>query len=241
MKSNIFLSVVLCIFGLTHLQAQKRISLRNMDAFRPNTGDWQVFEGVEADTAKVNNLTPKAAAGGVATILLCQHTSNKYGTEMDLLTKTEHGDIDISFDFMMAKGSNSGIYLQGLYEIQLFDSWGKKSITHSDCGGIYERWDEGRPKGTKGYQGVAPRTNAAKPPGQWQNMKISFKAPKFDNNGKKTTNAKIVYIVMNGVLIHENVELSGPTRGSLSENETAMGPLRFQGDHGNIAIRNIKY
>ena len=54
--------------------------------------------------------------------------------QANLFTRWEHGDVDLSLDFMMAKGSNSGIYLQGRYEVQLLDSWGIDSVSSSDCG-----------------------------------------------------------------------------------------------------------
>jgi hypothetical protein len=102
-------------------------------------------------------------------------------------------------DFMLTKGSNSGIYLQGNYEVQLFDSWGKKSAKYNDNGGIYERWNDSKPEGEKGYEGYAPRFNVAKAPGLWQNIKISYQAPRFDANGKKTSNAVFLSIILNGV------------------------------------------
>ena len=147
--------------------------------------------------------------------------------------------MDISFDFMLARGSNSGVYLQGRYEIQLYDSWGTKTAKYDDCGGIYERWNDAKPNGEKGYEGYAPRFNAYKAPGLWQNMKISFQAPRFDASGKKVSNAKILFIKLNDLIIHENVELSGVTRGSISQEEATSGPIRIQGDHGCVAFRNI--
>jgi hypothetical protein len=138
----------------------------------------------------------------------------------------------------MAKGSNSGIYLQGRYEIQLLDSWGVKNPRYGDNGGIYERWDESRGKGNEGFEGYAPRQNASHAPGLWQHMKISFQAPRFDAAGNKIANAKIIRIELNGVTIQENVELFGPTRGSVGQ-EVPLGPLRIQGDHGAVAFRNI--
>jgi hypothetical protein len=71
-------------------------------------------------------------------------------------------------------------------------------------------------------------------------MRISFQAPRFDAAGKKTENAKFLRVELNGVLIHEDVELSGPTRGAMSNDERPTGPLRFQGDHGPVAFRNIR-
>ncbi len=228
------------IFGLCWASvsfAQKSIPLQDLSAFRPIQENWSIVGAVRADLEKINVTSAEPGTG----ILYCQQELGKYGINKDLLTQMEHGDLDLELDFMMAKGSNSGIYLQGRYEIQLYDSWGKKSSKYNDCGGIYERWDDSKPEGAKGYEGVAPRLNVAKAPGLWQNIKISFQAPRFDANGKKLSNAKILSIILNDVLIHENVEITGPTRGALSNDEVAFGPIRFQGDHGNVAFRNIRY
>ena len=141
---------------------------------------------------------------------------------------------------MMAKGANSGIYLQGRYEVQLLDSWSVINPKAGDNGGIYERWNEDKPEGQKGYEGHPPRQNASRAPGLWQHIKISFQAPRFNATGQKTENARILRIELNGVSIQENVELSGPTRGAIQNDEVASGPLRLQGDHGTVAFRNIK-
>lgn len=94
---------------------------------------------------------------------------------------------------MMAPGSNSGLYLQGQYEIQLLDSWAKTEVKAGDNGGIYERWDESKPDGQKGYQGYAPRQNASKAPGVWQTLKIQFKAPRFNATGEKKSKMPGLY------------------------------------------------
>ena len=237
MTKNIIKNLIFCGLVASNSYAQQAISLNDMSAFRPIKENWSIVGGVSSNIDQVNVMTTQAGTG----ILVCKHEIGKYGIDKDLLTVMEHGDLDIDLDFMIAKGSNSGIYLQGRYEIQLFDSWGKKTAKYNDCGGIYERWDDSKPEGSKGYQGTAPRINVAKAPGLWQNIKISFQAPRFDADGKKVSNAKILSIILNEVLIHENVELTGQTRGALVDNEVALGPLRFQGDHGNVAFRNIKY
>jgi hypothetical protein len=159
----------------------------------------------------------------------------------DIFTNVEHGDINLDIDFMMPPSSNSGIYLQGRYEIQLYDSWAKEPETDQDLGSIYPRYNDSNPNEPFSYDGVAPRVNVSRAPGLWQNIKISFLAPKFDASGKKIENARVVQIILNGVVIIENVQLTGPTRGSAFPNEAAMGPLRLQGDHGAVAFRNIKY
>ncbi len=194
-----------------------------------------------ADLSQPNSLQTKPASGSAAAGILVCIPAGQYGTKYDLQTTLEHGDADLEFDFMMAKGANSGVFLQGRYEIQLFDSWGTTTPKSSDVGAVYERWDDSRPEGKKGYEGHPPRQNAGKAPGLWQHLRISFQAPRFNASGAKIENAKILRAELNGVLIHENVELSGPTRGPISSTETARGPLVFQGDHGAIAFRNISY
>lgn len=153
-----------------------------------------------------------------------------------LLTKEKFGDIEATIEFMVSKGSNSGIYFMGRYEIQVFDSFGKTEVTHSDCGGIYQRWGKNKDNGQP------PRVNASTAPGTWQKFEVTFRAPRFDENGKKTENAKFIKVVHNGQLIHENAEVTGPTRAAMkgSEPEEAMGPIRIQGDHGPVAYRVIK-
>ena len=153
-----------------------------------------------------------------------------------LLTQQMHGDIEAVIEFMVPKGSNSGIYFMGRYEIQILDSFGKTEVTHGDCGGIYQRWGKNRDNGQP------PRVNASTAPGTWQKFEVIFRAPRFDEDGKKTENAKFVKVVHNGQLIHENAEVTGPTRAAIKEHapEEAMGPIRIQGNHGPIAYRTIK-
>jgi hypothetical protein len=157
----------------------------------------------------------------------------------DLISILQHGDADVELDFMMAKGSNSGVYLQGRYEIQLLDSWGVLNPGPGDVGGVYQRWDESRPEGKKGFEGNAPRQNVGRAPGLWQHLKISFQAPRFIV-GHKIENARMLKVELNGVTIQENVELTGPTRSSMASDEVALGPLLLQGDHGAVAYRNIR-
>jgi hypothetical protein len=160
------------------------------------------------------------------------------GKAGNLLSRFAHGDAIVEMEFMIPKGSNSGVYLQSRYEIQIFDSHGKpdEKLTVHDAGAIYERWDEDREP--KGYEGTAPAVNACKAPGEWQTLEIQFRAPRFDGHGVKTSNATFVSVRLNGVLLHENIEVSGPTRGGL-EPEAVRAPLKIQGDHGPVAIRRL--
>ncbi|OLY91607.1 protein of unknown function [Cnuella takakiae] len=220
--------------GLQQANSQDSLPLQDLSPFKPASKTWRIAGDVQADLAAANTLKTASGSG----VLVNMPTDKEHG--QDLFTNLVHGDADVEFEYLMAKGSNSGLYLQGRYEIQLFDSWGKLHPYAGDNGGIYERWDDSKPDGQKGYEGHAPRQNVSKAPGLWQKMRISFQAPRFDASGKKVENARILSLQLNGVTIHENVELSGPTRGAMENNEVPQGPIRIQGDHGAVAFRNIK-
>ena len=80
----------------------------------------------------------------------------------------------------------------------------------------------------------------AKKPGDWQNLVIDFEAPRFDKNGQNVRKARFVKVSLNGVTIHENVEMSGPTPGGLTGKDHAQGPILLQGNHGPVSYRNLK-
>lgn len=228
-----WLILVFCIAYFQPAIGQTSTVLTDLSAFEKPGKSWQLAGGVTADLNKQNALSTSPGT----TILF--NLPDKKDQGIDLFTKAEYGDIDLELHYLMASGSNSGIYLQGRYEIQLEDTWGLKTTASGKNGGIYEQWDEARPEGKKGYGGFAPRQNASRAPGLWQHLKISFQAPRFDTSGKKIQSAKMLRVELNGVLIHENVELPGATRGGLQP-EKATGPLRIQGDHGAVAFRNIR-
>jgi hypothetical protein len=145
---------------------------------------------------------------------------------VDISTDAKYGDCVIELEFMVPKGSNSGIYLMGEYEVQILDSYGKDKIGQGDLGAI--------------YSAAVAKTNAAKKPGEWQRFVIDFQAPRFEKNNQKTANAKFVKVTLNDQVIHENVEVKGPTPGGLTGKEAPTGPIMFQGDHGPVAFRQIK-
>jgi hypothetical protein len=144
---------------------------------------------------------------------------------VDLYTEEKFGDCTLEIEFMVPKGSNSGVYLMGEYEVQILDSYGKEKVGPGDVGGIYNT--------------AAPKVNAAKKPGEWQKFVIDFQAPRFED-GKKAQNAKFLKVSLNDQVIHENVEVKGPTPSALTGKEAPTGPLLLQGDHGPVAFRNLK-
>ena len=149
----------------------------------------------------------------------------------DNRTKRDFGDIRLHVEFMTpfmpAKGGqgrgNSGVYIQDRYEIQILDSFGLEP-KDNECGGIYKVG--------------APKVNACLPPGRWQTYDITFTAPRFDADGKKTANARVT-VFHNGAAIHQDQNMPGPTGGARSKEEVAAAPLRLQ-DHGNpVRFRNV--
>jgi hypothetical protein len=153
-----------------------------------------------------------------------------------LISSEEFGDVELHIEFCLAKKSNSGVYLMGRYEVQIYDSYAVENDLYPgiECGGIYPRWIA-----EHNVEGHSPRVNASKPAGEWQTFDIVFRAPRFDAAGNKIANATFVRVQHNGKTIHKNVELKGPTRAGLFEDEKAAGPLMLQGDHGPIAYRNL--
>lgn len=187
---------------------------------------WKTVGEVEADGAKLKTLSE-----GDEILLNGEQKNNA----PYLMTNQTYEDVSFKMEFMIPKGSNSGVYFMGRYEIQIFDSYGKKKWAAADLGGLYQRW-----KNNKGYEGVAAKVNAAKPAGEWQTMDVIFRAPRFAADGTKLSHATFVKVEINGKLVQKDLVAKGPTRSCIWNNEDTQGPIVIQGDHGPIAIRNLE-
>ncbi len=151
--------------------------------------------------------------------------------EQGATSSDKFSDGTLHIEFMLAykpyargqQRGNSGVYLQGRYEVQVLDSFALEG-KNNECGGIYSI--------------AAPKVNMAFPPLTWQTYDIDFTAAKYDAEGKKTSNARMT-IKHNGVLIHDNVEVPHITTSAPVQEENTPGPLHLQ-DHKNPArYRNI--
>lgn len=201
----------------------------NLDSFKDPKDNWSICGAVKQDPDNPRKLVAESGQG----ILVST------GGGKDLLTKKKYQDCEVELEFMIPKASNSGVKMNGCYEIQIFDSWNKKKVTGADCGGIYPR-GEHDPTYRTIDDGVPPKVNACRQPGEWQTLKIAFHSPRFDENGKKVANAKFDRVELNGVLIHENQEVLYPTGAAWHDKEYATGPVLLQGTHGAVAIRNMR-
>jgi hypothetical protein len=207
---------------------------KGLDVWKGPTKDWQVGGDAALDPKNARKLTAKSGKGVLV--------NSPKGRAHDLVSKQKLGDVEVHVEFLIGKGSNSGVKLEGLYEIQILDSYGKKKLTGADSGGIYPRAEQ-EPRYHHIDDGVPPRVNAAKPAGEWQTLDIIFQAPRFDAQGKKAANARFVKVVLNGQVVQENQEVKWPTGhiwSKAKELEIATGPLLLQGDHGPVAFRNVK-
>jgi hypothetical protein len=201
---------------------------RNLDVWRKPHEKWILAADVAIDGQDKSRLIFKPGDAAVV--------NGPKGKIHNLISVQEFGDVEAHVEFMIPARSNSGVYLMGRYEVQIYDSHGveKDEYPGIECGGIYPRWVN-----NQRVEGHSPRVNASLPPGQWQTFDVVFRAPHFDASGKKIRNAQFVKVVHNGRLIHENVELNGPTRSGLS-GEKPTGPIMLQGDHGPVAFRSVR-
>lgn len=150
-------------------------------------------------------------------------------------TKEKFGDIQLHLEFLnpvdvSKEGqmySNSGVFLMGIYEVQILNSYENTTYSNGQVASVYKQH--------------IPLVNAARPPGEWQMYDIIFKAPVFDKSGNLQSPATLT-VLHNGVLVQNHVTLLGPTayigKTKYFEHPSEM-PLRLQ-DHGDLVrFRNI--
>ena len=129
----------------------------------------------------------------------------------NLRTNETFEDFRLTLEVNVPEGSNSGVYLRGIYEIQVADTYGRELDSHH-MGGLYSR--------------VTPTSSAEKPAGEWQHMDI-------------TLYRRHVTVVLNDVRIIDNQPALGVTGGALTADQFAPGPIYLQGDHGRVLYRNM--
>lgn len=129
----------------------------------------------------------------------------------NLRTEAEFEDFNLKTEVRTQEGSNSGIYLRGIYEVQIMESYGKPLDSHH-MGALYSR--------------ITPSVNAEKPIGEWQTLDITL------------VNRHLT-VILNGKIIIDNQPVLGCTGGAITSDEFKPGPIYLQGDHTNVDYRNM--
>ena len=189
-----------------------------------------LFDGQDLDSEWINNEGGKpewVVADGCVTV--------KKGTGI-IKTKRVFQDYQLHIEWRTpsevvgeSQGrGNSGIFMQGLYELQVLDNYNNRTYRNGQAGSLYKQY--------------APLVNACKPPGVWQTYDIIYTAPRFNDDGTYFTPPTIT-VIQNGVLVQNHVKLRGPTEyiGIPEYSVEKHGPdsLVLQ-DHGNpVSYRNI--
>ncbi len=173
----------------------------------------QLFNGKDLTGWKLIN--PKQANGfKVVDGVLVNDPVNPEGQRVNfgnLRTEKEFEDFKLTLEVNVPEHSNSGVYLRGMYEIQVVDSYGAELDSHN-MGGLYSR--------------VKPTVSAEKKGGEWQSMEMIL----CDRH---------VTVILNGTKIIDNQPVYGPTGGAMQADVFKAGPIYLQGDHGKVSYRNI--
>jgi hypothetical protein len=176
----------------------------------------------------------KSAEGGAAKWDIKDGVMTVNGTG-SMVTKQEFGDCQLHVEWAApaeVKGEgqgrgNSGVYLQGRYEVQVLDSYDNKTYYHGQAGAIYKQH--------------APLVNACRKPGEWQTYDIIFHAPHFDDKGELQKPATVT-VLHNGVLIQDHAEILGTSSHTGMPKYAAhplKQPLTLQDHHNPVRFRNI--
>jgi hypothetical protein len=208
------------------LVMEKVIRLSKTLGAKPPSGAVVLFNGKNLNEWKYSGNKP----GPVKWKLVKEAMEAAPGTG-SIITKKEFADIKLHLEFRTpfmpdARGQgrgNSGVYLQGRFEVQVLDSYGLEG-RDNECGGIYSV--------------AQPLVNMCAPPMQWQTYDITFRTARFDSSGKKVKDA-LMTVEHNGVKVHDNRKVSKATTAAPGGNITPRGGIYLQ-DHGNrVQYRNI--
>jgi hypothetical protein len=158
-----------------------------------------------------NALSGWSVKDGVLVNEVSQEKGKPHKNYGNLRTDGEFEDFNLALEVRVPKGGNSGVYLRGIYEVQVADSYGKPLDSHN-MGAIYSR--------------IKPTDSAEKPPGEWQKLDLTL----VDRH---------VNVILNGKTIIANQPLLGCTGGAMWSDVTRPGPIYLQGDHTSIEYRNL--
>ncbi|MGV3763294.1 family 16 glycoside hydrolase [Parapedobacter sp.] len=182
--------------------------------FTTPTKGWESVGKVTVPLSKQQTITTSPGDGVLV------HASERKGRPEDLVTASAYGDIELAFDYLLAEGAEATLYLHGIYPVTLADSRGVATPTALTNGAVAD---------------YPPRQQVGRAPGLWQRLHIQFRAPRFDSQGHQTAPARLLRATLNGVTIHEDVQLQAPERA----NGEAEAPVRFAVSRGAVALKDF--
>ncbi|MBX3256442.1 MAG: DUF1080 domain-containing protein [Chitinophagaceae bacterium] len=238
MKTSYLFNIIIfscCVILTLHTQAQsayQEIGLTDKTAFTDNTVNWKIAGDIWYNPFR-NKLREEAGAG-----MLVNNPSGN--SQAPLITKMEHGNMLLEFDFMLAPHASATVYLQGRYGIRLADSWTEKKSIAEACGTILGATPEAFASGVRGSLSIPPRSNITRAPGLWQHLRVVFQSPQYDANGAKQSSARLLQVSLNGTLIHEDIMLPEVASNAPFKSESKTGPLVFA-TNNRMAFKNIRY
>ncbi len=135
-----------------------------------------------------------------------------------LTSRFEFGDLDLSFDFLVTAGGEGALFLMGRYGIRIGD---------------------GALLGGEGWPQRAPDFDAFRGPGEWHYLSVRFQAPRFDESGRRLSDARLQRVMIDDVLLHDELDLGGPSLGAPLSGEAPRGPLVIRSELGAVAVRHL--
>lgn len=201
---------LLWTMGLEPGDATPQCTAYQVSAAETEAGFKPLFNGVDLSGWKYRNPNgPKSWS--VQNGMLVNLVDKEHGT--DLVTDEKFWNFTVRYEYMVPKQANSGFYLRGRHEIQIYDDHAEGKASISGNGAIYNL--------------APPSQFASRPPGQWQKVEATMK-------GNRVT------VILNGVKIHDNIVVDRATGAEIDRNVDQPGPVFLQGDHGSVAFRNMR-
>ena len=170
-----------------------------------------LFNGMDLKGWKARNPDSRQSWSVQNGMLVNVVSDKEHGT--DLVSDEKFKDFTVRYEYMIPKGANSGFYLRGRYEIQIFDDFLTDRLEIAGNGALYNF--------------RAPTAFVSRAPGEWQAVEATIRGDK-------------VTVLLNGKVIHDEVKIDRGTGGQLDDNLSEPGPVLLQGDHGSIAFRRIR-
>jgi hypothetical protein len=187
------------------------LALSSLTSFGADGGFRPLFNGKDTSGWKLRNPHGHNSWSVKDDILVNTVNKGEHGT--DLVTEDKFWNFTVRYEFKIPPGANSGFYLRGRHELQIFDDFNRGKPSKNGNGAIYNFKE--------------PDVFASKPAGEWQTVEATIVGNKIS-------------VTMNGRKIHDNVECDKPTGSEIDNKVKEPGPIFLQGDHGSVQFRKIE-